>query len=121
MGWFTPKYGPGLADGLTMAQWNELYGEPRWRRVRRKLKQGTLICGVLLLIGIVGMTRVYGPPERVSRSTRGAVSLFALYALGGFLICGGMLVGEFLMRRYGDTYVEKAAEPRRGKYRHKKS
>jgi hypothetical protein len=107
---------PSLEGGLTLAQWDELYGHPAWERARRKLKRAAVIFGLVLLAPLTAIVLTYGS-NQAAYPTRAVIAIVAMAALIGFVFCSGVLVMAWAIERFGDRPAVGEARSRRGKYK----
>lgn len=75
----------------------------RWDELRPSFIRVALISGILLAILLVVVFVSYGdnPILQVNRAGRGLIGLAVYAASGVFLVSGGMLVGVWLLNRFG--------------------
>jgi len=112
---------PSLASGLTIAQWNELYGEPALRRLFAKFRQIAIYSGSVAL-GLWGLVLVLAKPGQRAGRLLDAILLAWLWAVLVFTISAGMVLWKWLVDHYGDKVTYERSEGKnRGKYRIKKS
>jgi len=108
---------PSLASGLTIAQWNELYGEPAIRRLFAKFRKVAFWTGCLA-VGLWGLVLVLTEPGHKAGRLLSIVLLVWQLSATVFAVSGGMIVWKWLVDRYGDKPTYESTEGKsRGKYR----
>ena len=108
---------PGLASGLTIAQWNELYGEPALRRLFAKFRKVAFYSGSLAL-GLWGVILGLAKPGHRAGRLLSMVLLVWFWSACAFAVSGGMILWKWLVDRYGDKPKYVSTEGKnRGKYR----
>ena len=76
----------------------------RWEELRPGFIRAAIISGILLAVSLLVVFVSYGdnPIIPVNRAGRGLIGLAVYLASGVFLVSGGMLVGVWLLNRFGD-------------------
>jgi hypothetical protein len=110
---------PSLANGLTLRQWDELYGQAAFERTRRKVRLAAVVFGVLFLVPLTAILATNG--TALAHSTRTFIAFAAYITLIGLVLSSGLLIGWRLIERYGDRPSLASASPtHRGKYKRRK-
>jgi hypothetical protein len=108
---------PGLETGLTLAQWDALYGEDAQRRELAKFKRPAWISAVLLGVTVMVMVVAHDLP----RTVRSLIAGVGMLSLGVFGVSAGVLGGDWLLRRFGPRReAQQSTLSRRGRHRRKR-
>lgn len=107
---------PGLETGLTLAEWDALYGEDAQRRRLARLKRPAWVSAVMLGLTIIVMILAHDLP----RAARYPIAAVGMLSLSVFAFSAGVLGGDWLLRRFGPPReAQQNTVSRRGKYRRK--
>ncbi|HWR50312.1 MAG TPA: hypothetical protein VN428_04350 [Bryobacteraceae bacterium] len=108
---------PGLETGLTLAQWDALYGEDAQRRRLAKFKHAAWISAVLLGVTVVVVSVAHDLP----RTARYLIADLGMLSLVVFAISAVVVGGDWLLRRFGPRReVQQNTLSRRGRHRRKR-
>jgi hypothetical protein len=118
VGFFSRRYAPGLESGMTLKEWDALYGEGATRKRIAQFRRPAIAFGVLLLASVVAVFLTYGrstvpPYVRLSIATLGMVSLC------GFLFSIVILLSPWLLSFADPPKLteHKTSKPRRKRRR----
>jgi len=108
---------PSLASGLTLAQWDELYGELAHRRLFAKLRKVAAYSFVISL-ALFGIIQIIAVPGQKAKVGLDLLLLVFVWSIGVFAVTGGLVLWKWLVDRYGDRPTFESTEGKnRGKYR----
>jgi hypothetical protein len=112
---FRQKAAPGLQTGLTDREWDAMYGETAQRLPVAQFKRAAWISAVLLGTTLVAMILTDGP--HLPRFARLLIGALGMASLIGFTFNSAMLVGPWLMQRYGTPLeLQQSTVPRRRRH-----